>query len=523
MNNIKNNESGAGEKEDLTGRNRIVRNVITSWGSYMVFVVAGFVMPRLIDTNIGQASLGVWDFCWSVVAYLDFAGLGVGNSVNRYVAKYRAVNDVKALGVTVSSVIVIQILIAIMVVLITIGLVSFVPDYFLEKFGEDVGDVSWVIGFLGLSVVFRMLFDPSRGVLAGCHRWDIYNGIQSASHVVSTIAMIITLLLGGGLAGMALAYMVVILLTEITRSIWAIKICKELVIKFEYIQKHQMKKMIIFGVKTIISGAPNMLVTQATVILLVSSLGPAALAVFARPLALVRHIGAFIAKFAFVLTPTAGSLYGTGKEKELREFFVLTVRYGVAFTLPMILFLAIYGDVILELWMGKNYVQWNLVIVLAAGYFLPVAQSPALRILMGMNKHGKIAVHSLFVMIAVYIAGLVIINITGWNLVSAAVLLVTPLVIGQGLMLPVYACKIFGITILSYLRSVFLLPVLCCLVYALILVLIRYFFQENLLFGMVFGLLAGGIVILALYWTYLLTEDTRKKLRTKFRLKKTEK
>ncbi|MHC5062326.1 MAG: hypothetical protein ACYTFK_14830, partial [Planctomycetota bacterium] len=52
-------------KEDLTGRDRLVSNVIFNWAAYSVFIVAGFIMPRLIDRRLGQELLGIWDFAWS--------------------------------------------------------------------------------------------------------------------------------------------------------------------------------------------------------------------------------------------------------------------------------------------------------------------------------------------------------------------------------------------------------------------------------------------------------------------------
>jgi len=57
-----------------------------------VNVVAGFVMPRLISDHLGQTTLGIW-IRWSVVSYFALIQLNLGGSVNRYVARYRAVQD----------------------------------------------------------------------------------------------------------------------------------------------------------------------------------------------------------------------------------------------------------------------------------------------------------------------------------------------------------------------------------------------------------------------------------------------
>jgi hypothetical protein len=45
--------SGAAPKKDLTGRSRLVSNVLITWAGQMVFFVSGFIMPRLIDHKLG--------------------------------------------------------------------------------------------------------------------------------------------------------------------------------------------------------------------------------------------------------------------------------------------------------------------------------------------------------------------------------------------------------------------------------------------------------------------------------------
>ena len=84
-------------------------NVLASWAGQLVFLLAGFFMPRMIDTHVGQAALGIWDFSWSLVSYFGLANLGVGSSVNRYVAMYRAANDITSLKTAVSSVLAFQV------------------------------------------------------------------------------------------------------------------------------------------------------------------------------------------------------------------------------------------------------------------------------------------------------------------------------------------------------------------------------------------------------------------------------
>lgn len=92
--------TNVGGGEDLTGRSRLAVNTITVWACELVLMVSGFILPRLIDSQIGQEPLGIWDFGWSMVLYLGLVQCGVASSVNRFVAKFRAADDLAGLNCT---------------------------------------------------------------------------------------------------------------------------------------------------------------------------------------------------------------------------------------------------------------------------------------------------------------------------------------------------------------------------------------------------------------------------------------
>ena len=72
-----------------------------------------------------------------------------------------------------------------------------------------------------------------------------------------------------------------------------------------------------------------------------------------------------------------------------------STRWCVAFTLPIMLGLAILGDSVIVLWMGPHYVHPWLTATLALGMFLPVAQGPAVQILIGLDAHGRVMERSI--------------------------------------------------------------------------------------------------------------------------------
>ena len=510
--------------KDITGRDRIILNVLSSWGGYLVFFVAGFVMPRMIDHHVGQFNLGIWDFAWSLVNYLNLAGLGVGSSVNRYVAKYRVSNDIESLQKAVSSVVCIQICVSLFVLMVTALLVWLLPSFFSDRLGSECGVARRVVGLLGASLAVQMVFDAFRGVITGCHRWDLHNGINAGSRAITVALMVIVLLLGGGLCYLALMNLCIVTVTEVVRMTLANRVCPELEVRLKYAERLHVKKMLLFGIRSFIASLPPLILMQTANILVVSFLGPAALAVFARPVALVRHIETFINKFAFVLTPTAGSLQESGRGTELRRFLLDSTRYGVALTLPMILLLSIYGDFILRIWMGPQYANGLVPAILAIGYFLPISQSTIMRILIGINLHGRIGLMSLAITIAGFAICTIIISAFGWDLPRVALLVSIPLSIGNGVFVPICACRKLNIPITEYISHVFLGPCACGLVFALCLIISRVLFSNNMLYTIGCGGISGVLVLALLYWRYILPEPFRRKIsvsvKKKFRIRR---
>ena len=129
-------------KEDVTGQSRFGRNVAFAWGGYLVNIAAGFIMPRLISDRLGQSTLGIWDFCWSIVGYFGLVQLGIGSSVNRYVAKYRAQNDAQGLSKSVSTIGLSLKISAVLAGLVTLLTAIWIVPLFRNELGTETGRLS---------------------------------------------------------------------------------------------------------------------------------------------------------------------------------------------------------------------------------------------------------------------------------------------------------------------------------------------------------------------------------------------
>lgn len=495
---------------DATGRDRLAWNVATSWLGHLVFVVVGFVMPRLIDRSLGQAGLGVWDFGWSFVSYFGLAQIGIGSSVNRFVALHRAAGAVFELRQAVSSVTAVNVLASAVVQLLAVGSFWIVPHFFGRRLGHLTGQAGVVVVLLGTSLAVQLAFDAFRGVITGCHRWDAHNALNSGSYLATVTVMVAALGMGGGLVSLGVAYLVGTIAGELARVVVAYRVCPELSIRPAYASWEGARPMLYFGVKSSLGGVSRLLLFQANSLLLASQLGPAALAVYARPGALMRHAETFLEKFSFILTPAASALQGSGREAELRHFLLRNSRYASCLALPMLCLLAVLADPIIILWMGPNYHAGATVLtILACGSVLPFINRAAWAVLAGLNLHGRVAVVSLAAACSGVVLSYLAISVWRWGLVGAALAIAVPLTYGNGLFVPVYACRRLGVSLRSYVRLVFLEPMVYVAPFAAVLVAARVVLGHRPLLAIMSGVSLGALVLGPIYWRFVLHAEMR--------------
>ena len=506
--------------EDLTGQDRFAWNLFVSWSSQLVLIFSGFIMPRLVDEKVGQVALGIWDFGWSFVAYLTFVGLGMGAAFNRYIAKHRAEGDFLRLNKVANSVALVQFTLAFVAFLMTILFYFLLPIFFADTLTGHTHMAQGVVLFLGLSLVIDMASGSARGLITGYHRWDIHNALHAGSSVFSLVLMMSALYFSDlGVIGMAIAYCLSTLVFESLRFVFVAKICKEFRFNLRLVDIKTCKKMMFFGIKSMISNLPPILLLQTINLLLVSAIGPAALAVFARPMALTKQVRTFMSKFTLMLAPTTGSMQGNNDIKSIRVLFMNTTKLSFAFALPSLGFICIYGDLILTYWMGSDYALSNLIMILAMGGILPMSQDTSLRILIGMNRHGRIAICAFISIFFLFGFGLLFSGLNSLELTTAALLYIVPMNIVYGFLVPIYTCRVLNLSWFIYVRSSLLIPVLYIWPFFTLLYASRYVLNNgNTLYASLL-FIAGVLITVLIYFKYLLAKKIQLKLLSKCGLK----
>lgn len=485
--------------DDRTGRDRLVRNVIASWAGHLVFIVAGFVMPHQIDQTIGQVGLGVWDFGWTAVNYFFLAQIGVGVSVNRYVARYRAAHNAEGLGRLISSALLLQLGAAIIALALTALSVTFLPVFFADRLAGEMETAAWVIGLLGISVAIRMAFQAFSGVVTGCHRWDLHNLLNATAYAVTVYAMLVVLWQGYGLIGISAAYVAGTVVNEVARVVLAFRVCPELRISMRRATWTESRALLTFGAKLSSLDAIGIIVAQLRSMLVLSQIGIGSLAVYSRLSALIRHTESIAAKYSQPLTPTASSLQGAGRHTEVRELVMSSTRFAAYLVWPILMGLAIAGDDVLRLWMGEQYDPSFVLTSMAIGSLFPLSQQPMLTILVGLNLHGRFAYIQSVGALFGLAASLMALRWLHWDLLGFAGMSLAASNVAA-LWIAIDTCRQLGIPVRAYFYRAYAGPLACALPFGLSLLAVSIVFAGHPALTLAVCLIVGTIVLLPLYW-----------------------
>lgn len=496
---------------------RLARNLAISWASQLVFAIAGFIMPRSTDAHLGQAAVGVWDFGWGIVGQFGLAQLGINTSVDRFVARYRSQGDVAGFRRMTSSVLLVQVLVALFLMGLSVVLSYFVPSLIKTELASEAQAARWVVLLLGASLSIKIGCATFDGVLSGCFRWDLHNLVESSSYALIVAGMLSAQVMGYGLRSMAAVYLTGTVLAEIVRIAVAHRVCPELRIRPRYVKLSESRAMFAFGGKVFVMALSGRLLYQMNAIQIGATLGPALLALYMRPMSLVHLVSTFLGKFSNMLTPVTSRLEAAGRSHEVNRLLLDSTRSSAFLTIPPVAFLCIMGGPLIGLWMGERYAAGGalLLAVLALGHLPSFVHRVLGNVLIGVNAHGTYAWGAMAAAVTALVLCAIFIGPLGLGLTGAALAVGIPLTLAYGVFLPIRGCRILGVPFGDYVVQAWKRPLVINAPFVLVLALLRLTLPP--LPALLLGGAIGGPLLAGLYWRFVLPESLKGRLLRRLR------
>jgi O-antigen/teichoic acid export membrane protein len=365
---------------------------------------------------------------------------------------------------------------------------------------------------MGLAACIGMPTLVFGGILVGHGRFDLLNLVDGVSDVVMVVTILATVFADVGLTVMGLCVVMRELLNGAAKFWLARWIAPDLRVRPRWADRTRFREILGFGVKTLVEAVSKLLQYQVGVLVVSAVIGPAGLALYSRPRALILTTTRFVMGFARVLVPAASALHDRRSPQALHDLLVRSTRYGLYLALPPALLMLVLGPAIMRVWMGEGYAGNRVLLILVLGYLPLFAQQPTYHILLGLASHGLAGTASLIGALAGAVMSVVFVALWGWGIEGAALATAIPVFLVNLLVLPYAGCRAAGLPVVRYARQSALAPALSVIPFALALLFARTWLADDARLQLLAGLLLGGPLLLAVYWFTAMPDHLRQRV-----------
>lgn len=490
----------------------LLRSTMWNWAGEFVMVVSGFVLPRLINNRMSQEELGIWDFGWSIRSYVLLACGTLGSGANHYFARYASSRQWPELSRTLGAMLALVIYASASALLLTLGLVYFTPSLINTASLPLIGDARSLVLSMGLTSCITILSVVFAGIIAGSSRFDRLNLIDGFSDVLLVGAVLTAVLTGAGLKVMGFCVLARELLNGLAKYWSARKIAPQVRARPRWADRSMFRDIFGYSAKTVMLALSSLV--QITPLVIASVIGPAALALYSRPRALILITTRFLMAFARVLVPVASAFHGKQERRgELGELFIRSTRYVMFLALPPALVMLILGRALLRIWMGDEaYADNHVLPILVLGYLPLFAQQATYFILLGLASHGLAGVASLGASLASSGLSILFVGVLRWGIDGAALATAIPIFVVNLCVLPYAGCRAADVPLLRYLRESLVSPLFSVIPFAAALLTARVWFSDEAKIQLLVGLIAGSSVLAPVYWHTVVPADMKQRI-----------
>ena len=369
----------------------LTRNACASIAQVLASTAILFFLYRVILDEIGAELLGVWSIVLATTSASRIAELGISNSVTRFVAKYRARADSRAVNDVVQTATLSVSALLILVLFIAFPLLLQAFDHIFE--GDALAQAQSILPLALISLMASGISAVSQSGLDGYQRHDL-RAVLAITVQLAYFGAAVWLLPSYGLMGLALAQVGQGVLAACGGWVLLRRILPGLPAIPWHWKLETFREILAYGLQFQLGSIAMMLFEPLTKALLGRFGGLSATAYFEMAHQFVSKARQLIVAANAVVVPVAAGLAETNP-RALHDVYRSNVCMLFVTILPIYTLVYSWAPTLSELWIGQYQAQfvyftyalafaWSLNTYASSAYFLQLGSG---RILWNTASH----------------------------------------------------------------------------------------------------------------------------------------
>ncbi len=369
--------------------NELKAGAILSYVTLIVGNVVSLLYVPIMLRLIGAEEHGLYSTAQSVMTYLSLLSFGFGNSIVRYITKYRTLNEKENEEKTIGLFLMVYGVFSIIVLAVGVGLSMGVETFFAKTLeGDQFSRMRTLLILMTVNVVITFISTVFSSIIIAHEKFVFSKLLALLTTVLSPCVSIALLLIGFGSVGMTLAATVIAVITLVGYAIYCL-IKLDLKPRFKNPDFALLKEIIKFSAFIFLMEIANLLYNATDRVLLGAMVSTTAVSVYTIGSTLSSYLNTFTTAISGVLMPRVTSMIFSGaSKKEIDDIFIKVGRLQFILVSFMISAFVVFGRQFMPMFAGEGYdnAYW-IAVILMIPLAVPLIQSVAVNIITARNKH----------------------------------------------------------------------------------------------------------------------------------------
>ena len=367
------------------------------WGAILSYVLIflnaayGLFLTPYILGQIGEASYGVYKTISAFTSSLMVLDLGLGGTMMRYIAKYRADKEEKKIPNFISMGLIQTSAICVVVGIVTSVLYIFLDEIYANGLtAVELAEAKKLYVFLAMGMVAHIFENLLNGIISGYNRFTFANGIKVVRLLVRILAVIVLLEIYKEAMTLVLIDLVVTVLFVIAEVFYLLY---KLNVKIQYTHwdKSVFFESFVYTILMFFTSIVAQVNTNFSNVAVGAILNSSAVTIYSMAVLIFSMYEQLSTAISGVMLPTVTNTLKNDDEKYTETINLVKKIGRIQFIILGAVFAGfiVLGKLFVELWLGDGYEDvYALVLILLGPALLELCINVCLSILRAKNMIG---------------------------------------------------------------------------------------------------------------------------------------
>ncbi|WP_445367271.1 oligosaccharide flippase family protein [Methylomonas sp. BW4-1] len=351
-------------------QHKFARNSIFNFMGAATPALANLIAVPVLVNSLGDANYGLLSLVLAVVGYFGLLDISATQGSTRFIAEYDSLGQPRQANEVISFGLIIYLVIGLCgMTLIYFGAPLLIKNVF-EIPAENIDTALATLKLAAVAFLFSQVQSYLISVPQAMQRYAISATTEAIFGSAAPIISMGVALLTGSIEDVVAARLGLSVINVGVLSICILRIRPDF--KISKAGKSIRRRLLSFSAFSYLSTITGISYAQSDRLILGILLGLGEITLYTVPTTLVNRLFGMTYRLGSVIYPAASKLAALGDRDGVRSVYLLTSRYMTAINSLLILMLTVYGQDLLNLWVGPQFVEqgYPVLVIIALGIFI---------------------------------------------------------------------------------------------------------------------------------------------------------